>query len=482
MNSYKTILILLLVFLMSFTVGAQTFPLKNWERNLSPTFSGWNIDKLDELRSNIVDSSAITGFMIINDGKVVFEYGNLSENSYIASCRKSILSILYGKYVKNGTIDLKSNLKDLKLNTIDPLSDIESTATIKDLISARSGVYLPASNGGDMSELAPKRGSKLPGSFWLYSNWDFNMAGLIFEEVTTNNIYDEIGNQLASPLNMQDWDRSLQMKSGDYKFSDIQAYHMWFSTRDLARVGLLMLNQGKWNDEQLISKDWIMEMTSEHSSFEELNALDPRSAEYGGYFAYGYMWWLWRHPINKKMDGAYSALGAWGQTITVFPKINTVLVFKTKNEYERMSGNPYKIIESITECFDQNIQNEFKQLAFYLSENQIDAFTNHLELIDLTKFDTSNLQSALNRLGYSFLEKKQIDSAIDIFQSIVKIYPLSWNAYDSLGEAYFNAGSLEKAKNSYSKAKKLNANNEFGYNKNIEKIIVRIDHLLSKLK
>ncbi|HTE00588.1 MAG TPA: hypothetical protein VK668_14945 [Mucilaginibacter sp.] len=42
--------------------------------------------------------------MIIRNGKVVYHFGNLAENSYIASCRKSLLALLYGKYVLNGTI------------------------------------------------------------------------------------------------------------------------------------------------------------------------------------------------------------------------------------------------------------------------------------------------------------------------------------------------------------------------------------------
>lgn len=99
------------------------------------------------------------------------------------------MAILYGKYVENGIIDLDKSLRDLKIEDHTPFLEIEQSATIKDLISARSGVLLSGSNGGDFRRLAPERGSVKPGSYWLYSNWGFNVAGYIFEQETNRNIY-----------------------------------------------------------------------------------------------------------------------------------------------------------------------------------------------------------------------------------------------------------------------------------------------------
>ena len=91
--------------------------------------------------------------------------------------------------------------------------------TLRDLISARSGVFLKGSNGGDLIEYAQERGSVSPGDYWLYSNWDFNVAGYIFEKEIGKNIYDDVEQQLALPLDMQDWNRSLQTKRGDLSIS-----------------------------------------------------------------------------------------------------------------------------------------------------------------------------------------------------------------------------------------------------------------------
>ena len=54
--------------------------------------------------------------MIIKDGKILYEYGDIDEVSYIASCRKSVLSMLYGKYVENGTIDLNQTIGDMGID------------------------------------------------------------------------------------------------------------------------------------------------------------------------------------------------------------------------------------------------------------------------------------------------------------------------------------------------------------------------------
>ena len=66
----------------------------------------YNKDQLEELTNYIQDNLITTGLVVLEDGKVVYEYGDLKKVSYIASCRKSVLSMLYGKHIENGKIDL----------------------------------------------------------------------------------------------------------------------------------------------------------------------------------------------------------------------------------------------------------------------------------------------------------------------------------------------------------------------------------------
>ncbi|MGD1893830.1 MAG: serine hydrolase domain-containing protein [Cyclobacteriaceae bacterium] len=322
---------------------AQTFPGEDWNYTEIPQAQGWDAEKSEAFRRYIIDSSYVTGLLIVHDGNIVFEYGDVEENSYIASCRKSVLAMLYGEYVENGQIDLDKTIEELRLDDVEGILPIEKQATIQDLISARSGVYHPDGYPGGMQQYAPARGSVEPGSYWLYSNWDFNVAGYVFEQETGKNIYDEVERKLAQPLNMQDWDRSLQQKQGDTTISKYLAYPMWFSTRDMARIGLLMLHHGNWNGKQLISEAWVDEMLKQRTSYEELNSNVPVFEGTGVDFGYGYMWWLWENTSDERLKGAYSAQGAMGQSITVYPAINTVVAYKTKAAYRRRNSREVRL-------------------------------------------------------------------------------------------------------------------------------------------
>ncbi len=313
------------------------FPGETWEVVRGPALAdyGWDTDKLRRVSAFLADSANSTGVVVADRGRVVFTFGDIEELSYVASVRKSILAILYGSWVERGIIDLDTTLEELGVDDVGGLLPIEKRATVEHLITARSGVYHPASNGGDNLAEAPERGSKEPGTYMLYSNWDFNAAGAVFEELTGRNIYDEAQAQLATPLRFQDWDRSAQRKSGNLAISKNPAYHFWLSTRDMARIGHLMLNEGNWDGRQVISRDWARRIVSVVTPLEEMNPEWRRD----GYFGYGYMWWVWDGPrAVGPFEGAYTARGAWGQWITVLPAIHLVMAHKTNSVYRRTTS------------------------------------------------------------------------------------------------------------------------------------------------
>lgn len=314
-----------------------------WAYKETPELSGWDSVKVRDYHRYIIDSTAVTGLVIVQDGEIVFEYGDIAENSYIASCRKSVLAMLYGKYVEDGTIDLDKTIKSLNIDDVEGVLPVEQQATIQDLISARSGIYHPEGYPGGMQQFAPERGSVTPGEYWLYSNWDFNVAGFVFEKETGKNIYDQVEAQLAIPLGMEDWDRSLQEKQGDTTISKYLAYPMWFSTRDMAKIGQLMLNKGSWNGKQLVSENWIQEMLKQRTTYEEINENVPVFRDSGVNFGYGYMWWLFENMEDPRIENAYAALGAMGQAIAVYPEINVVVAYKTKAAYRRSNSSQTRL-------------------------------------------------------------------------------------------------------------------------------------------
>ena len=317
--------------------GDIVFPGAQWEhvtRENLPAH-GWSPEALQKATNFIRDESNTTGLVVVDRGRIVFRFGDIEELSYVASVRKSILAMLYGYWVENGTIRLNTTLEALKMDDIGGLLPIEKQATIEHLITARSGVFHPASYSGDDLAKAPSRGSQKPGDYMLYSNWDFNAAGFVFEQLTRRDIYDEIQAQLAVPLQFEDWDRKVQQKAGDLTISKYPAYPIWISTRDMARIGYLMLHEGAWDGKQVISRDWARRIVSVVTPLGQMNPIERRD----GYFGYGYMWWVWDGPrAIGPFKGAYTARGAVGQWITVFPSLNLVIAHKTHNVYQRATS------------------------------------------------------------------------------------------------------------------------------------------------
>lgn len=85
------------------------------------------------------------------------------------------------------------------------------------------------------------------------------------------------------------------------------------NSRDLAKIGKLILQDGKWNDQQIVSKEWIHKSTSPKTKITRL--------------PYGYLWWEIPLKVNEKTVPAIAATGNGGQYLMIFPEINVIAVF-----------------------------------------------------------------------------------------------------------------------------------------------------------
>ncbi len=302
------------------------YPGADWERISNPKAYGYSAAGLDSAKA-LLGIIGTTGAVVVVGGRILFDYGNTSELSYLASARKSVLAMLYGNYVASGTVRLDKTLEQLGIDDLGGLTQEERQATVSDLLAARSGVYHPASNLGDNLAQAPPRGSQPHGTYYLYSNWDFNALGAIFEQETGRNMYDALESDLARPIGMQDFDRAAQQKSGDTTKSKYLAYHMWLSTRDMARLGLLMGRGGIWNGKPVIPADWARRISLPVTRWDAMN---PENLK-GGRFGYGFLWWIFDGPTaTGPYEGAYTAMGAVGQYITILPGLDMVVAHKTR--------------------------------------------------------------------------------------------------------------------------------------------------------
>lgn len=279
----------------------------------------------DQLR-RLLAGYQTDAMLVLRGGRAAFDYGDLQRTSYIASARKSLVSMLYGPAVARGAIRLDKTLAEMNFDDKGGLLPREAKATIRNLLMARSGVYHKAANAGDASDRAPPRGSVEPGSYFLYNNWDFNALGVIYERETGRKFYQAFEEDIARPLELRDWRIDQQPIRNDTGLSDHPAYHLVLSTRDMAAIGQLMLRNGRWRDRQVIPADWTATTTALATPASEVSRTSPFIDGLG----YGWLWWVfdpaadWPQPLK----GAYTASGAFGQFITVIPKLDMVVAHK----------------------------------------------------------------------------------------------------------------------------------------------------------
>ncbi len=288
------------------TVHAQA-----WE-DIDPVAAGWSAERLEAAR---LQSKALrpTALMIVQDGRVVARWGDTSRKVNMASVRKSLLSALYGSAVAEGRVKLSASLSELGIDDNAPgLTAGEKTATVRDLLMSRSGVYHPAAHEtADIKRKRPARGSHPPGSFWFYNNWDFNVLGTIYRQQTGEDIFASFKNRIAGPIGMEDF----SVKDGRYareKLSEHPAYPFRLSARDAARFGQLFLNDGTWGGKQVIPASWVRESTTAYSWAKRIRQ------------GYGYMWWTL--PEDIWGPNAFYASGYGGQIIAVVPSKRLVVV------------------------------------------------------------------------------------------------------------------------------------------------------------
>lgn len=305
--------------------AGQRYPAGSWLQYASPEEAGWSSEKLDAAREygRTIDSSAV---LVIYDGAVLASWGEVARRFPCHSVRKSLLNALYGIHVANGDIDLHKTLAELEIDDDPPLTDSERQAQVIDLLRSRSGIYHPAAYETDkMKKTRPARGSHRPGEVFWYNNWDFNALCTIFEQETKTRVFEEFERQFAEPLKMQDY----RVRDGYYhleaEHSRHSAYPFCMSARDLARMGLLFLRNGRWEDRQILTADWIRQTTASHFTTDDTTS----NKDYG----YGYLWWpVVAGPFRNL--GMYSARGYGGHAIDVVPAADLVLVHRVNTYWD----------------------------------------------------------------------------------------------------------------------------------------------------
>lgn len=315
---------------VAFSKGIYQFPDDSWILYSNPEKLGWNEQRLDQI-GRFVDSLDTSALMIIHKGVLIYDWGATDEKYITQSMRKGLLNGLYGIYWDKNVINLDQTLSELYITDTPSLSDLEKTATVEQLLQSTSGIYHSALyEVGSWKRNKPDRGTHKPGEYWYYNNWGFNTLGTIFEKITSQKIGGAFKQEIAIPLQMQDFesndvsyitqdDWSEKIMGNESKHS---AYMFSTSARDMARFGLLYLNRGQWNNRQIISEDWIKKSWS------------PVDNDLYRNLKFGYLWWIFENGniyLNYDMgfeDDIYFTSGNRGHFVFVIPYLDLVVVHR----------------------------------------------------------------------------------------------------------------------------------------------------------
>jgi CubicO group peptidase (beta-lactamase class C family) len=228
---------------------------------------------------------------------------------YAMSTTKSITGLLVGMLIEDGKIE---SIDEPVCNTIDEwCAGDKAQVTIRHLLSMTSGLARMRTGGvGSVGDKNPYVISLdltyEPGTRWDYSNEGVQLLSPILDHAAGQPIQDYAHERLFRPLGMMDTRLHTDQAGHAWTHADMET-----TPRDLARIGLMMLNGGTWRGERIISEEWIEQSTRPSQNLNE---------------EYGLLWWLHDDPKG------FAGHGHLDTNLYIFPELETIVV--------RMQTNP----------------------------------------------------------------------------------------------------------------------------------------------
>jgi len=151
----------------------KTFPKQHWEKISSPDNLGWNQKKLSSATRWWKLSGSAAG-VAVHNGRIIHTWGDVSRKYRAHSIRKTFLESLYGIYYDKNKINLDATLAQLNIDDIYSLTKTEKSATVKQLLKGRSGVYHSAAYEVDLKEALTSLESTITTTIGISThNWLF---------------------------------------------------------------------------------------------------------------------------------------------------------------------------------------------------------------------------------------------------------------------------------------------------------------------
>ncbi|MEX5633444.1 serine hydrolase domain-containing protein [Parafrankia sp. FMc2] len=261
-------------------LSQSAVPGDTWE-TVDPRSVGFDPAELEKIATT-AEQGKSTCLLVSRDGKIAGEWyfrGATAETpAAVYSVTKSLTSTLVGIAQDDGDL----SLDDSASTWVAPWKGTPAEAvTVRDLVSNDSGRRW--SVGIDYDELIRAEDKtafavglpqdRRPGEVWAYNNSAVQTLEEVLRGSTGQEVIDFARERVFAPIGMNDSTMTTDAAGNTLAFMGLQS-----TCRDLARFGYLMLRDGDWAGDQIVSSDWVTAATGPSST--EMNA------------AYGYLWWL----------------------------------------------------------------------------------------------------------------------------------------------------------------------------------------------
>ena len=277
---------------------------------------GWSEDNIKSAIQYLENASFVDAFVALDKDQLIFSFGNEDQLINLHSLRKPIISLLIGIAQDKGLLSIEETIGSLGITEHGvEFTEVEQSAKIRDLLMARSGIYLDADAQPDMESGRPARGQYKPGEFYYYNNFDFNVLGTVLK-VKTGMSYEQcLFEWIALPLGMQEFQiENVVYGSPMQKVKTLHpAYKTWMSARDLARIGSMIAQGGEWQGRRIVSKAWLKESMYPYHQFSKQDQRWPISA-------YAYLW-----GVDEETNNIWGT-GYGGQMLMIDTTHQLVLV------------------------------------------------------------------------------------------------------------------------------------------------------------
>ncbi len=309
-----------------------------------PETQGLEAELVSRLYFNAAKVKTIYSLLVIKNGFLVAEHyfhgGSIEQKARMQSATKSFTSALVGIALEQGCLtspdqkmmdffpELASQINDPRKNQI----------TIRHLLQMRAGFPWEESNdelftllytGFRPATLLAVPLVRDPGTGFDYSNLSSHILAMIIARACGTDLKSFAQEHLFGPLDMQ---------PGEW-IQDWEGYYnghadLYMSARDMAKLGLLYLNDGRHAGEQIVPADWVRESLQSYTQDAWYYRVGKNFKDVG----YGYQWW-------SVHSGAFRYNLAWGhggQQIAILKDLNLVVVVTADPLHGQHGGGPWR--------------------------------------------------------------------------------------------------------------------------------------------